>query len=283
MKKYFLLILVLLNIANCSELAFPSWYCNTYEDRYYIYSCSYANSKYDSINSSIKNISEYIYKRINLEQRNDIAYRKIDLINNNKIDEIFFTKISLNKNELLILYNEKLECINKKIENFIDNKTSPLVKYKNKEDLENYMSTAEDYIKIINFLSNNKSSVNYDIYERAKNYIKNTKLNISIGLDEKLPQEFFEFLKGFFESNGVSVIQNSENKLYVMLNNRKDFMYNLYYLNSNFEFELVYKEKIQLYNYINLENSSKNNYDEAMSKTILELKNLIENKKLNLF
>lgn len=282
MKKYLLFIIVLFNTANCSELAYPSWYCNTYEDKYYIYSCNYGNSKENSINNCIKNISNYIYNRLNNNYENNlIAYRKLDLIQITKINKTFFTKVSLNKNELLTLYNEKLNITNQKINDFINKDISPLIKYKNKEELYNYISTAKRYIEIINFLSKNEIKLNLEKYNIAKNYLKNIKLDISINLNKNMQhEEFLLFLTRFFEKNGINVINNSQNKLNINIVTRKDFINDLYYQNIDFEFELIYNGKIQLYNFINLEDHSNKSYNDAKDKIFYKIITLIEKNKI---
>ena len=284
MKKYLFLIAILFNIANCSELAYPWWYCNTYEDKYYIYSCSHANSRYDSVKDSIKNISDYIYGKLNLNQEYEpIIYRKFDLIYTSKTDKVFFTKVSLSKNELLTLYKEKLKYINKEINEFINKDISPLIKYKNKKELLDYISIAKIYIKIINLLSKDEVKINFDVYNRAENYIKNIKLDINIILGEDIPQEFLSFLKIFFELNGIYFKSSSDNVLYIDAKNVKDFINNLYHVNSNLEFRLMYKNKLQLYNYINLQETSSNDYEDATHKIFLKFRTIIGEKDFEIF
>lgn len=284
MKKYLLFIIVLFNIANCSELAYPSWYCDTYEDKYYIYSCGYANSKYDSINSSLKNISDYIYNKLDFNETNElIVYRKFDTIYTSKVDKIFFTKVSLNKNELLALYKEKLDCVNEKINDFINKDESLLIKYSNRKFLYELTSTAKNYTKIINFLSKNESKIGCDTCNKAEKYIRNLKLNINVKTSDNIPNDFLLFLRSFFEINGIIVDDNSENVLYVDLKTRKDFVDKLYYLNANFEFKLMYNDKIQMYDYVNVETNSADNYDDALSKVFIKIREIIaEKSRLNI-
>ena len=235
---FFILFILLFFSGNCIASNYPYWYEHKPENnKLYIYSVGEGKDEPEAIRNALDNI-------INVDdiyvENIHINFPDYNLLKNEKYLDKYYILLNVKRNELFNLQMENLKIINDTIEHvYADLPQNPFEKISQINLLKNLIEEAKEKINIAKKINNFDDKKIIKRYNYISNNINKNVLDVRLVInnDDLLINK--DIILAILQNNNIKINDNSNNILFVDLENKNKKIHNTFVVNTKIIFKII--------------------------------------------
>lgn len=268
---FFILFILLFFSNNCIANNYPYWYEHKPENnKLYIYSIGEGKDEPEAIRNALDNI-------INMDdiyvENIHINFPDYNLLKNEKYLNKYYVLLSIKRNELFNLQLENLKIINDAIEHiYADLPQNSFKKISQIKVLKKLIEEAKGKIDITKKINEFDDKKIIKRYNYILNDINKNTLNVKLVINNNDLLLHKDFILDVLQENNIKIQDNSENILFVDLENKNKKIHNTFIVNTKIVFKVFDLDgNVIKYNYKNYTSNSDKSFQTSYNKNLVSI------------